>query len=289
MDYLDTIFSDVTKGNTPKESLVSKLIDDAIKIFDTEPNVLRLDSPIKICGDSHGQLYDTLYMLQLSPPIPETKYLFLGDYVDRGAFSLELISLLLAYKVKFPDSIYLLRGNHETLCVNSEYGFINEMKSKYKNDVLFKKFNELFKYLPIAAIVDNRIFCVHGGIAPTLESISQLDELERRVEPELTSLLSNILWSDPNEVTTWIRSERRSGYFFGETQATDFLKKNSLEYIVRSHEMADGYTEHFNRKVLTVWNAPNYCSVCNNKGSFLLVGKSRDEDKCVVFPEKNEI
>ena len=273
----------VKSGNTPKEDEISKLIDEAIPIFNSEKNVLHLNSPLKICGDSHGQLYDTFHMLELSPPIPETKYLFLGDYVDRGAYSLELLCLFLVYKVKYPDSIYLLRGNHETSGVNSEYGFIDEMKEKFKNTNLYNKCNELFKYLPIAAIVEDRIFCVHGGLAPMLETVDQLDQLERRVEPELTSLLCNILWSDPSEVSQWMRSERRSGYLFGEEQTETFLKNNNLEYMVRSHEMVDGYRLQFNGKIATVWNAPNYCYVCGNKGSFLLVGKTREEDQFVVF------
>ena len=283
MEYLDTIFETVLKGETPNETDVFTLIDDAIKIFDKEPNVLRLESPIKICGDSHGQLFDTLHMFELSPPIPETRYLFLGDYVDRGAYSLELLCLLLVYKIKYPDSIYLLRGNHETAGVNSEYGFIDEMRHKFKTMDLYNRCNDLFRYFPIAALVENRLFCVHGGLAPALETISQLDELERRVEPELTSLLCNILWSDPSDVTSWARSERRSGYLFGDPQATAFLEKNNLQSVVRSHEMVDGYKTQFDGKVITVWNAPNYCYICGNKGSFLLVGKSKEEDQFVVF------
>ena len=279
----DKIIEDVLAGKAPLEEDAFELIETAIPIFDAEPNVLRLESPIKICGDSHGQLYDSIHMFELSPKIPETRYLFLGDYVDRGAFSIELLCLFLAYKVKYPTSFYMLRGNHETSGVNSEYGFIDEMIQKYGNINLYNKCNDLFRYLPIAAVVDDRLFCLHGGLAPSLKTISQLDEIERRVEPELTSLLCNVLWSDPSDINGWTRSERRSGYLFGEEQVTTFIEENKMQAIVRSHEMVDGYRKQFDGKVITVWNAPNYCYVCGNNGSFMLVGDSKEKDQLITF------
>ncbi|EAY05874.1 Ser/Thr protein phosphatase, putative [Trichomonas vaginalis G3] len=281
---IDKLISWVSEGNPPEEEDVTALIDLVTPIFDSEPNLLKIQPPLKICGDSHGQLYDSLKMFELSPAAPDTRYLFLGDYVDRGAFSIELLTLLLAYKLKYPNDFFLLRGNHETIAVNSEYGFQAEIEAKYGKHTLFDKCNELFKSMPVAALVDNRLLCLHGGICPQLQTIEQIDEFDRHVEPDYTSLLSNIIWSDPSEsIHKWQRSDRRSGYLFGEEQIAKFLADNHLQALVRSHEMVDGFRIQFDGKVITVWNAPNYCYYCGNNGSFMLVGNSAEEDSFVVF------
>lgn len=280
---LDSLIASLKDAQKPSEKTVAALFNLAIPIFDKEPNVLRLDPPLTICGDSHGQLYDSLYMFEHSPPPPETKYLFLGDYVDRGYYSIELLCLFVAYKIKYPDSFFMLRGNHETSGVNCEYGYKTEIEFKYNSTTVYDLSNKLFQYLPIAAIVDKRIFCCHGGLCPGFNKISQIEDIERRNEPELTSIICNILWSDPSEYNEWARSERRSGYLFGPKQATEFLDGNNLEKLVRSHELVDGYREQCDGRVITVWNAPNYCYVCGNRGSFLRVGKSNEEDSYVVF------
>lgn len=287
---IDKLILTVKDGNIPPAEDIFLLANIVRPILNAEPNVLKLDPPLKICGDSHGQLYDCLQMFELSPPIPQTRYLFLGDYVDRGAFSIELLTLLLCYKAKYPNDFFLLRGNHETSSVNSEYGFENEIEAKYGNFDVFTVCNHIFQSLPIAAVVDKRLFCIHGGICPQLERVEQLDELDRHLEPDYTGLLCNCLWSDPSDtVRQWKRSDRRSGYLFNEEHVTKFLETNKLQSVIRSHEMVDGFRSQFNGKVITVWNAPNYCYVCGNNGSFMLVGDSPDKDSFVVFPPMPEV
>ncbi|XP_075283227.1 serine/threonine-protein phosphatase PP1-alpha catalytic subunit [Opisthocomus hoazin] len=142
------------------------------EIFLSQPILLELEAPLKICGDIHGQYYDLLRLFEYGGFPPESNYLFLGDYVDRGKQSLETICLLLAYKIKYPENFFLLRGNHECASINRIYGFYDECKRRY-NIKLWKTFTDCFNCLPIAAIVDEKIFCCHGGLSPDLQSMEQ--------------------------------------------------------------------------------------------------------------------
>ena len=284
-EKLNNCIDNLYKGISPTSIEIEEIINTVLPIFNLEPNVLRLDMSIYICGDSHGQLYDIIHLFELYGEPNKSNYIFLGDYVDRGYYSVELICLLLCYKIKYPLNIYLLRGNHETNSVNSEYGFLDEINAKYLNSNLFELFNNLFKYLPISAIIDSRIFCVHGGISPQLQFISQIDELDRKVEPDYESLLSHLLWSDPFEVDEWKRSSRRSGYLFNENHCKEFLNNNNLKMIVRSHEMVDGYKLMFNNLLATVWCAPNYCYLCGNLGSVLFINIINKNDEFLIFDQ----
>lgn len=282
---VDRMISTLMEGRLPEKRYMLELISLAITVFDSEPNILRLDPPLTICGDSHGQLYDVLHLFELVGMPGSTRYLFLGDYVDRGFYSLELICLFLCLKVKYPRDFFMLRGNHETRGVCQEYGFYAEVEAKLGDIELWRKFNELFEYLPIAAIVDNRLFCVHGGLDPSIESIEQIEQFERRVEPELSSGLAGLLWSDPNEgVSEWTRSARRAGYLFNECMTKKFLEQNHLEMVVRSHEMVDGYKKMFGDRLVTVWAAPNYCYFSGNRGSCLRLEKDEVDVYFVYDP-----
>jgi len=131
-----------------------------------EPNVLRLQSPIVVCGDVHGQLHDVKELLKKGGDPKETKYLFLGDYVDRGYYSVETLELLMLFKIKYPDNFFLLRGNHESRQITSVYGFMDEIYRKYGNNNIWKYCVDMFDYMPIAAVIDEMYFCVHAGLSP---------------------------------------------------------------------------------------------------------------------------
>lgn len=139
----------------------------------SQPMLLELEAPIKICGDIHGQYYDLLRLFEYGGFPPDANYLFLGDYVDRGKQSLETICLLLSYKVKYPENFFILRGNHECASINRIYGFYDECKRRY-NIKLWKTFTDCFNCLPVAAVVDEKILCMHGGLSPDLGTLEQV-------------------------------------------------------------------------------------------------------------------
>jgi len=136
------------------------------------------NTAVQICGDIHGQYYDLLRLFEYGGFPPEANYLFLGDYVDRGKQSLETICLLLAYKIKYPENFFVLRGNHECASINRIYGFYDECKRRY-NIKLWKTFTDCFNCLPIAAIIDEKIFTMHGGLSPDLNSMEQIRRVMR--------------------------------------------------------------------------------------------------------------
>ncbi|KAH7960025.1 hypothetical protein HPB49_016266 [Dermacentor silvarum] len=168
------------------------------EVFLSQPILLELEAPLKICGDTHGQYYDLLRLFEYGGFPPESNYLFLGDYVDRGRHSLETISLLLAYKIKYPENFFILRGNHECASINRIYGFYDECKRRY-NIKLWKTFTDCFNCLPVAAIVDEKIFCMHGGLSPDLQSMEQVRRIMRPTDVPDQGLLCDLLWSDPDK------------------------------------------------------------------------------------------
>jgi diadenosine tetraphosphatase ApaH/serine/threonine PP2A family protein phosphatase len=280
---VDFLISRLRSAGQPTPAEAYCLSKAVIPILDSEPNLLTLSAPITIVGDTHGQLFDLIRLFEVSGELPSCRYLFLGDYVDRGYYSIELITLLLCYKVKYPTDIFLLRGNHETRAVNREYGFWLEIQDKYGNLDLWNLFNVIFDSMPFSAVVDGRLFCVHGGLHPGIEMVEQLQAIERKGEPELSSALCGLIWSDPSSgVQDWERGDRRTGWLFNEAHVSYFLAKMGLKKVVRSHEFVDGYEEMFGGKLVTVWSAPNYCRAQTNKASVLKVTRG-EADVYVLF------
>ena len=158
---------------------------------------------MKICGDVHGQYSDLLRLFEYGGFPPEANYLFLGDYVDRGKQGLEVICLLLAYKVKYPENFFLLRGNHECNSISRIYGFYDECKRRY-NIKLWRVFCDVFNCLPFAAIVDEKIFCIHGGPSPELKDLQQIVQIKRPTDIPDMGMLCDFLWSDPDaDIQGW--------------------------------------------------------------------------------------
>ena len=190
---------------------VEFLIASTIEIFSDQPCLLEVEAPIKIVGDIHGQYSDLLKIFELEGFPPDSSYLFLGDYVDRGKFSFEWIWLLIAYKIKYPENVFLLRGNHEWASINRIYGFYDELKKRY-NVKLWKRFSELFNMMPIAAVIENSIFCVHGGLSPELTSIDQIRNIIRPTDVPDYGLLTDLLWSNPEKRSWWVWRRRRKRF-----------------------------------------------------------------------------
>ncbi len=221
--------------------------------------LLELEAPIKIVGDIHGQYYDLLRLFEFGGFPPDANYLFLGDYVDRGKQSLETICLLLAYKIKYPENFFLLRGNHECAAINRIYGFYDECKRRY-NIKLWKTFTDCFNCLPVAAVVDEKIFCVHGGLSPEHHSMDQIRRLMRPTDVPDAGIICDLLWSDPDkELEGWGENDRGVSFTFGSDVVTKFLKKHDLDLVCRAHQVVeDGYEFFAKRRLVTIFSAPNY-------------------------------
>ncbi|CAM8889144.1 unnamed protein product [Rhodiola kirilowii] len=257
------------------ESEIKQLCIASKDIFLQQPNLLELEAPIKICGDIHGQYSDLLRLFEYGGFPPLANYLFLGDYVDRGKQSLETICLLLAYKVKYPENFFLLRGNHECASINRIYGFYDECKRRF-NVGLWKAFTETFNCLPVAALIDDKILCMHGGISPELMNLDQIRNLPRPTPIPDNGLLCDLLWSDPSrEVNGWGTNDRGVSYTFGHDKVTEFLNKHNLDLICRAHQVVeDGYEFFADRQLVTIFSAPNYCGEFDNAGALMTVDES---------------
>lgn len=255
------------------EGEIQQLCAASKDVFMRQPNLLELEAPIKICGDVHGQYSDLVRLFEQGGFPPQSKYLFLGDYVDRGKQSIETICLLLAYKLKYPESFFLLRGNHECASINRIYGFYDECKRRY-NVRLWKLFTDCFNCLPVAALINDRILCMHGGISPDLHSLDQIRALPRPTYVPNDGLLCDLLWSDPSaDVRGWgPNDERAVSYIFGADAVSSFLEKHDLDLICRAHQVVeDGYEFFADRQVVTVFSAPNYCGEFDNAGAVMSI------------------
>ncbi|KAG6916952.1 hypothetical protein DXG01_004501 [Tephrocybe rancida] len=269
------------RGNRPgkpvqlQEYEIKYLCTKAREIFINQPILLELEAPIKICGDIHGQYYDLLRLFEYGGFPPEANYLFLGDYVDRGKQSLETICLLLAYKIKYPENFFILRGNHECASINRIYGFYDECKRRY-NIKLWKTFTDCFNCLPIAAIIDEKIFTMHGGLSPDLQSMEQIRRVMRPTDVPDTGLLCDLLWSDPDkDITGWSENDRGVSFTFGPDVVSRFLQKHDMDLICRAHQVVeDGYEFFAKRHLVTLFSAPNYCGEFDNAGAMMSVDET---------------
>ncbi|KAB8297242.1 hypothetical protein EYC80_002609 [Monilinia laxa] len=240
------------------EQEIRYLCTKAREIFISQPILLELEAPIKICGDIHGQYYDLLRLFEYGGFPPEANYLFLGDYVDRGKQSLETICLLLAYKIKYPENFFILRGNHECASINRIYGFYDECKRRY-NIKLWKTFTDCFNCLPIAAIIDEKIFTMHGGLSPDLNSMEQIRRVMRPTDIPDCGLLCDLLWSDPDkDITGWSENDRGVSFTFGPDVVSRFLQKHDMDLICRAHQVVEDGYEFFSKRQLFVMFIPDF-------------------------------
>ena len=264
------------------------------EILIEECNIQPIAAPVTLCGDIHGQFFDLLELFRIAGPLPQTQYVFMGDLVDRGHHSVETLQLLLCYKLKYPDRITLVRGNHESRQVTQVYGFYDECLRKYGTANVWRYCTEVFDYFNLAAVVDNSIFCVHGGLSPSITTLDEIRPISRNEEIPTQGPYCDLLWSDPDdEVNEWAISKRGAGFLFGSQPAKLFSYINGLELICRAHQLkVEGYSYIFKDKnVLTVWSAPNYCYRCNNIAAVLSVNEDLDRElklfRSVPEPTRN--
>ncbi|KAL4839052.1 hypothetical protein H8958_008323 [Nasalis larvatus] len=245
-----------------KESEVKALCAKASEILVEESNVQRVDSPVTVCGDIHGQFYDLKELFRVGGDVPETNYLFMGDFVDRGFYSVETFLLLLAFKC---------------LC-------------KYGSVTVWRYCTEIFDYLSLSAIIDGKIFCVHGGLSPSIQTLDQIRTIDRKQEVPHDGPMCDLLWSDPEDTTGWGVSPRGAGYLFGSDVVAQFNAANDIDMICRAHQLVmEGYKWHFNETMLTVWSAPNYCYRCGNVAAILELDEHLQKDFIIFEAAPQEI
>ncbi|KAI7822986.1 serine/threonine protein phosphatase 2B catalytic subunit [Gamsiella multidivaricata] len=259
------------------------ILQKATDIMKKEPNMLDVDAPMTVCGDIHGQYYDLMKLFEIGGDPETTRYLFLGDYVDRGYFSIECVLYLWSLKIWYPDSMFFLRGNHECRHLTDYFTFKAECKHKYSERV-YDACTESFCALPLAALMNKQFLCVHGGLSPELNTLDDFRKINRFREPPTHGLMGDLLWADPLEEFGQEKTNeyfvhnhvRGCSYFFSYHAACAFLEKNNLLSIIRAHEAQDaGYRMYRKTKttgfpsVMTIFSAPNYLDVYHNKAAII--------------------
>ncbi|CAD5220088.1 unnamed protein product [Bursaphelenchus okinawaensis] len=244
-----------------------------------EPGFVRVAPGICVFGDIHGQYQDFIKMLEKTGVPPKQRMLFLGDYVDRGPYSLETVCLLLTYKVLYPKHIYLLRGNHETRAVNTQYGFIEECRTRYgteNGNATYTNMMHVFNCMPVAALIANRIFCCHGGISEYLHSFNQFKNIIRPCDITDTGMLCDLIWSDPNACGKgYEQSPRSISQTFGADAAAEFCDTLNIDLVIRAHQCVnDGVEFLLNDRLITVFSAPFYCNETDNLAGMVCVDKN---------------
>jgi serine/threonine-protein phosphatase PP1 catalytic subunit len=286
--------------------VVIRICDMVLEIFKAEANILFIEAPLYIFGDIHGQFSDLVHFLEMGGLPPDNRFLFLGDYVDRGNNSIEVCMLLFAMKILFPEAIYLIRGNHECPEVNRLYGLYTECETRFggsDKDVVFNKINEVLCALPLCAVVNNKIFCVHGGISPHLDRLDDINKITRFGQIPDAGLLCDLMWADPTMAPIpggWGASPRGISCTYNAETVAKFLKRNKLQLICRAHQLvSQGYKFFADNKLVTVFSAPNYCGNCGNDGavmkvsadlvcSFIIIKPTNEnESKVDILPGKN--
>jgi len=263
-----------------KKLLTQPQLEDLIKqvkdILARESNMPMVRAPVTVVGDIHGQFYDLMELFKICGDAPDTNFLFMGDYVDRGNNSVECFCLVLALKVRYRDRITLLRGNHESCEINKIYGFYDECFKKYGNEKIWKLFTDVFMCLPLSAIVENKIFCLHGGLSPTLAKLDDITKLKRFCDVPHEGPICDLLWSDPDDVKKgFTPSPRAAGFIFGADITEKFLHRNNLSMIGRAHQLVmDGFAKNHKKLVVTIFSAPNYCYRCGNQAAVMEIDEN---------------
>jgi len=280
---IDEIISKCTETIGQKPGKMIQIADPQLKalcnaareVFLEQNALLELEAPVKICGDIHGQYHDLLRLFEYGGLPPESNYLFLGDYVDRGKQGIESVTLLFAYKVKYPENFFLLRGNHECASITRIYGFYDECKRRYSIK-LWKLFCDVFNTLPVCGIIDEKIVCMHGGLSPELSTFDSVRRLVRPTDVPDSGIICDLLWADPDkDIQGWAENDRGVSVTFGADIVSRELQKWDMDLVCRGHQVVeDGYEFFARRQLITIFSAPNYCGEFDNAGAMMSIDDS---------------
>jgi len=235
-----------------------------------------VEAPLNLCGDVHGQFHDLLRIFENAGWPPHSNYLFLGDYVDRGKKSLETILMLFAYKIKYPENFFLLRGNHESPSICRIYGFYDECKTRYTVKV-WKTFCDVFNCLPACAVVSDKVICMHGGLSQEMmkegsDLVEEVSAMRRPADIPDSGFLCDLLWSDPADTVGFGMNDRGVSVSFGPDIVRSFLTMHGYDLVVRAHQVIeDGYEFFADRQLVTIFSAPNYCGEFDNAAAVLTI------------------
>lgn len=275
IDFMKHLMETYKKQGKLHRKYAYKILFEVKQYFMKQPTLVEVaipdESKFTVCGDIHGQFYDLMNIFELNGLPSETNpYLFNGDFVDRGSFSVECIFTLFGFKLLYPNHFFMARGNHESHNMNQMYGFEGEVKAKYTTQ-MSQLFTEVYNWLPLTHLLNKRVLVMHGGLFTrddvTLDDIRKID---RNREPPEDGLMCELLWSDPQPQDGRESSKRGVGVQFGPDVTNNFLQRNNLDYIVRSHEVKSaGYEIAHDGKCITIFSAPNYCDTMGNKGAFI--------------------
>lgn len=255
-----------------EESDILELCEEATKILKPQGPLLNFDPPCYVVGDIHGDIHDLLRILSEIGDLTKGRIIFLGDYIDRGGFSLEIVLTLFTLLIKFPNNVTLLRGNHEFPNVYNCTSLSDELMSIYENTSLFNVIHNVFIWLPLAALVGGKYLCLHGGIGPEFKKVSDILAIPYPVTTyEDSKLVANILWSDPcKTIMNFLDSTRGLGMLFGQNALSQFLKENNLKMLIRAHQCVPEGVDIYKDLVLTVFSTSFYNDE-ENKGAYILI------------------
>eukprot|EP01127_Copromyxa_protea_P018304 TRINITY_DN5727_c0_g1_i1.p1 TRINITY_DN5727_c0_g1~~TRINITY_DN5727_c0_g1_i1.p1 ORF type:complete len:484 (-),score=125.10 TRINITY_DN5727_c0_g1_i1:47-1498(-) len=293
LDFVTAMLEHFKNQKLLHKKYAFQIIIAAKRFFDQQPTLIDIELPpnghISVCGDTHGQFFDLMNLFEINGLPSETNmYLFNGDFVDRGSWSTEVLFTVLAFKLLYPKHFFISRGNHETTAMNKIYGFEGEIKAKYSQSHC-DLCRELFCLLPLCHLIGGKVFCVHGGLSTQNDfTLDAIRKINRKREPQEGTLMSELLWADPQMFPGRSPSKRGVGWSFGPDYTAKFLKENGLDLVIRSHEVRDkGYTIEHNGQLITVFTAPNYCDQVGNEGAWVTVKREGDSQtyshKCTSF------
>lgn len=273
MSALDERIERLFRGDLLSETEIGEVCSLYREIAIEESNIQRVHAPVSVVGDLHGQFFDLLELFELNGRPPHASYLFLGDFVDRGFFSVETLLLLVCLKIRYPDKVTLVRGNHECRQVTQVYGFYDECLRKFGSPNVWRLCTEMFDYLTLGAWVPEAgVLCIHGGLSPNFDTLDEIRRIDRKREVPHEGPMADIMWSDPDDIEGWGVSPRGAGYLFGGDVVAKFNHANNLELIGRAHQLVmEGYKFMFDNGLVTVWSAPNYCYRCGNVAAVMNV------------------